>query len=620
MSRWLLHSLQGRVLLTLLLLAMVPLLIVAFQGYHCAREAVYDLAQKHLVSVAKTREAIITEWYAERVKDIKTIASLPGVIGEIIQAESSGVSESEELLKALLSNIQLQDSAFESLSIYTHDWQLIARADFGEHQSEDLLTERLTADLEAADGVFMEEAHMHHSSDVGAHIGRAIQDDTGTRIGYLVGNLNLTRSIGPLLQERSGLWSTGKTYLADRNLRIITEPFVDGERVSLRRNAPAEARECSSEDAPQVLDYVDYRGVEVLGTAVNLPIDDWLLIAEIDRSEALRWLDMLIFRALLTVIVTLVAIVVASTWMSSFLGRPLRQLVTIANRIRIGETNERVPRTQILEADEVGMALNEMLDEMRSQQDFIARTTALTSMGEMTSSIVHEMRNPLSSVKMNLQALSRSLEPGDFNTEAAEIASDQIGRIESMLTDLLQFGRPVSIRKIETRFEELVRMSLAVATDLIQEKEIRCAAESTLDDSTLFIDKEQMCRALSNLIINAVQASPPQSVIRIVLQPSLHGDRFVDLEVVDSGSGLTEMASKRLFQPFFTTKPGGTGLGLANVKKIVELHGGMVSASNGATCGAQIRISIPRTAYSAGLDAIRARQLPAQWSGSVQKK
>lgn len=163
-------------------------------------------------------------------------------------------------------------------------------------------------------------------------------------------------------------------------------------------------------------------------------------------------------------------------------------------------------------------------------------------------------------------------------------------------------------------------MSLAVATDLIQEKEIRCAAESTLDDSTLFIDKEQMCRALSNLIINAVQASPPQSVIRIVLQPSLHGDRFVDLEVVDSGSGLTEMASKRLFQPFFTTKPGGTGLGLANVKKIVELHGGMVSASNGATCGAQIRISIPRTAYSAGLDAIRARQLPAQWSGSVQKK
>jgi signal transduction histidine kinase len=261
-----------------------------------------------------------------------------------------------------------------------------------------------------------------------------------------------------------------------------------------------------------------------------------------------------------------------------------------------------------------------MLDEMRTQQDFVARTTALASMGEITSSIVHEMRNPLSSVKMNLQALSRSLEPGDPNTEAAEIASNQISRIENMLTDLLQFGRPVSIRKTAIPFEELVRMSLNVAADMTQEKGICSEVESVLDDSTLFIDKEQMCRALSNLVINAIQASPPQSVIRITLRPSLHGERFVDIEVSDSGTGLTEMAARKVFQPFFTTKPGGTGLGLANVKKIVELHGGSVSASNGETCGASFRIILPRTPHSVSLDMLQARHLPPQWSGSVQEK
>jgi signal transduction histidine kinase len=599
---------------------MAPLAIVAFQGYHCARQAINDLVQKHLVSVARTREAMIAEWYAERVKDIKTIAALPEVVDQTVTAGNLGARKTDGLLKTLLSNVQLQDSSFESLSIYTDDWRLVARADFGNHGSEDLVTERLMADLEAAEGIFMEEAHMHHDSNAGAHIGHVIQDGTGTRIGYLVGNLNLSQSIAPVLQKRSGLWNTGKAYLTNRDLRIITEPFVDGERVSLRRDAPAEVRQCLSEETHQVLDYVDYRGVEVLGTAIRLPINDWLLIAEIDRSEALRWLDTLIFRALLTVIATLVAILAASMWMSSFLGRPLRQLVTIANRIRGGQTDERVPRTLILEADEVGMAFNEMLDELRTQQDFVARTTALVSMGEMTSSIVHEMRNPLSSVKMNLQALSRSLEPGDLNTEAAAIASGQIGRIESMLTDLLQFGRPVSIRRTATAFDELVRMGFDVAADLIREKEIHCELERELDDSVLFVDKEQMCRALSNLIINAVQASPPRSVIQITLRPSPRGERFVDIEVKDSGSGLTEMAARKVFQPFFTTKPGGTGLGLANVRKIVELHGGTVSASNGETCGALFRITIPRAAYSAGLDALRARQLPPQWSGSVQNK
>jgi signal transduction histidine kinase len=597
---------------------MAPLAIVAFQGYHCAREAVYDLVQKHLVSVARTREAMIAEWYAERVKDIKTIAALPEVVDQTVTAGNLGARETDGLLKTLLSNVQLQDSSFESLSIYTDDWRLVTRADFGEHESEDLLTERLMADLETADGIFLEEAHMHHDSNAGAHLGHVIRDGTGTRIGYLVGNLNLTQSIAPLLQERSGLWNTGKAYLTNRDLRIITEPFVDGERVSLRRNAPAEVRECLSEATPQVVDYADYRGVEVLGTAVSLPIKNWLLIAEIDRSEALRWLDMLILRASLTVIATLIAILAASTWMSSFLGRPLRQLVVIANRIRGGQTDERVPRTLILEADEVGMAFNEMLNELRTQQDFVARTTALASMGEITSSIVHEMRNPLSSVKMNLQALSRSLVPGDPNTEAAAIASGQIARIENMLTDLLQFGRPVSICKTETSFDELVRMSLEVAADLIREKNIHCELECELDESTLFVDKEQMCRALSNLIINAVQASPPRSVIRITLRSSLRGQRFVDIEVKDSGSGLTEMAAKKTFQPFFTTKPGGTGLGLANVKKIVELHGGAVAASNRETCGALFRVTIPRAAYAAGLDALQARQLPSQWSGSVQ--
>ncbi|MBI5094827.1 MAG: HAMP domain-containing histidine kinase, partial [Candidatus Hydrogenedentes bacterium] len=214
--------------------------------------------------------------------------------------------------------------------------------------------------------------------------------------------------------------------------------------------------------------------------------------------------------------------------------------------------------------------------------------------GELSSSVVHEMRNPLSSIKMNLQALRRKTQGDPDYEELAEIAAAQAQRVETMLDDLLQYGRPVELNPQPTSFRELTEPALAVVADKAREKNVRVELKDELGNARLSVDREQMCRAMTNLLANAIQAvAPGQTVYVIGTRRNDAGPAHAQLEVRDTGPGLSPEALDRAFKPFFTSKPNGTGLGLANVKKIIELHRGAVSASNRPEGGAAITLLIP---------------------------
>ncbi|MCL4215757.1 MAG: HAMP domain-containing protein [Candidatus Hydrogenedentes bacterium] len=587
-------GLQGRVLLAMLLLAMGPLLIVAYQGHHCARQAIEDLARFHLVSVAESRKDTIEAWYTGCAADIQLVASAPALSELVLAPDGGKRSDTMETLNKYLTVVQARQESFEKLSIYDADWQLLTSTNTGPHQTMSILSDDLKVRAEASQGLVLGTAHVHDRRAVGIHFIQPLLDAAGSTGGYLVANLNLTTTLTPRLQEREGLMESGKVYVVAGNAQIITEPFPGEGAVAFETLLPPEVLFQMADPQSNVREYQDYAGVKVLGTALHLPIADWFLVTEIDRREALGWLDVLVFRTSLTVAVTLGAVLAASMWLSGLLGKPLQQLAAIAYRVRTGQIEERVPPSRYLEANEVGQAFNQMLDELRDQQEVIVRTATLASMGELTSSIVHEMRNPLSSIKMNLQALSRDMGASDPNYELAEIAAAQIQRMENMLTDLLQFGRPIGIVKESVLFDELARTTLEAAQEIMDKKCIICKVINQLNGHTLFVDREQMYRALSNLIINAVQASAPGASVEVIARKGDTDRPTVEIEVMDSGPGLNPTAQKKLFQPFFTTKPGGTGLGLANVKKIAELHGGNITAENRPEGGAVFSLSLPQ--------------------------
>ena len=237
----------------------------------------------------------------------------------------------------------------------------------------------------------------------------------------------------------------------------------------------------------------------------------------------------------------------------------------------------------------------EMLRKIEMEQA-LAKTTALASIGELTSSIAHEMRNPLSSIKMNTKAIQEKLGTTDEAfAELATITIQQSFRLENMLNDLLNYGKPLKLKIDSTTVRELIDATLNSVNQEKTNKGMVVEITNDLGEQMLYLDKELFTRALSNLVLNAIQWSPPESRVHvsIYLSKLSHQSDQIVFKVKDSGSGIKKDKTHKIFQPFFTTRQDGTGLGLANVRKIIDYHGGRVTAENSNTNGAVFTIMIP---------------------------
>ncbi|MFH7319797.1 sensor histidine kinase [Desulfurivibrio sp. D14AmB] len=225
----------------------------------------------------------------------------------------------------------------------------------------------------------------------------------------------------------------------------------------------------------------------------------------------------------------------------------------------------------------------------------LAKTAALAAIGELTSSIAHEMRNPLSSIKMNAKMIQRMVEGRDATVaELAEISSQQSLRLEKMLNDLLNYGKPLTLQIGRSTTSDLLNGALTAIRQEIVAKEVNIEVVDQTDQHSLLLDVELMTQALSNLLLNAVQWSPAGGTVKITASfiEEAYAPRLL-LQIRDQGPGINPEKIRRLFQPFFTTRQGGTGLGLATVRKIVEYHGGTVSAENLPEGGALFHLTIP---------------------------
>ena len=229
----------------------------------------------------------------------------------------------------------------------------------------------------------------------------------------------------------------------------------------------------------------------------------------------------------------------------------------------------------------------------------IANNKALAATGQMASMIAHDLRNPLSSIKMGLQILGKKTgkQWGDEEKELREIALQQVGYMEEILDDLLSYSRPEALKPEWISIDKLLNTAVIFAQKQIRDYgiEIRTWYEPGLP--TLHGDSSKLRQAFGNMIINAAQATESQQVgsqtgespwISISASLELGKNRpKIRIEICDNGHGIEQEKAQQLFEPFFTTRTKGTGLGLAIVKRIITQHHGNVHlqpANDGGTC------------------------------------
>jgi len=558
--------------------------------------AIMDLTRLHVLSVAEARHAMISTWFNERIDDISALVSLPIVTSEVESLNARRNSLPAGVLEGILRS-QAHGETYESLTVLDADWNILAESVPGLHANGDIATPAFRERIRNTKEVYFGEAHIHEDHDVGVHLGSTITNNSGETVGYLVGNLNITTSITSLLQERSGLWQTGKAYIVDSDSRVLTEPFGNVTGTAFQAHGGASERKPrAGEGIRSVHVYEDFLAHEVIGVALPFQAYGWAVVVEIDTDESLEWVRTLLFRAVLLLIAVLAAVISVSIWLSRLLGKPLTQLAAVTHRISEGYTHERLGPMNLEEAEEVRCAFNRMLDELRDKEEEIVRSATLATVGELTSRVVHEMRNPLSSVKMNFQALQRSVEQNPENQELADIAAGQLCRLECMLNELLQYGRPLELSWESVDVESLFNAVVADTREYSLERQIDIDIEIKPGVGQIWVDAEQFKRVMVNLVKNAVEASPIGGRVEIRAQSADSPNENVLIEVTDTGSGIRGEHHDMLFKPFFTTKSEGIGLGLANVKKIVSLHSGLISARNGRSAGAVFSVTIPRHA------------------------
>jgi signal transduction histidine kinase len=231
--------------------------------------------------------------------------------------------------------------------------------------------------------------------------------------------------------------------------------------------------------------------------------------------------------------------------------------------------------------------LRDLTDRKRSER--------LVTLGEMAAILAHESRNALQRSQGCVEQLSwRLQERPDLQTLLARLqqAQDELTRLFS---EVRSFAAPLQLERVATRLDEIWRQAWADLGPLRQCREVSLVEEATAVDLTCRVDVLRMQQVFRNFLENSLAActDPVQITIR-VSAARLDGRQALQVFICDNGPGLTEEQQQKLFEPFYTTKATGTGLGGAIAKRLVEAHGGTVAVVEQPGPGAQIIIALPR--------------------------
>lgn len=269
-----------------------------------------------------------------------------------------------------------------------------------------------------------------------------------------------------------------------------------------------------------------------------------------------------------------------------------RGFTSIRSGLRRLETdlNYRIP-DQNHELRAFVQAINSMADNRQKQEAELRREDRLRSMGRVVAGIAHEIRNPLNGIRLTARVLARRFQQNDAAKEEIDIIIGEIDRLDSLLNSLLLFRQDEAAALHRQPVLPIVQRSLAVVQPHAQERGVAVRLDQSVQGDAS-VDSDKLQQAIMNVLLNAVDASGIGGVVSVRME---RADNHIDIAVEDSGPGLSAESQEEVFDAFYTTKPGGTGLGLAVTKAVLERMGATIRASN-YPGGARFTIQLPTEA------------------------
>ncbi|HUT32324.1 MAG TPA: ATP-binding protein [Planctomycetota bacterium] len=284
------------------------------------------------------------------------------------------------------------------------------------------------------------------------------------------------------------------------------------------------------------------------------------------------------------------AVIVLGYLVGHMLSRPVESLALQARQLAAGlgshlhfahggyVPNGDVTPLAVRTHDEVGKlasAFNALLESLRAAEERLVASERLAAVGQVAAGIAHEVRNPLSGIKMSAQVLRRRLRELDPTVdESASILLAEVSRLEVIIDDLLTFARPTTLKAEPSDLNAVIGGVLDFMARQLDHAGIAVRRELAEGLPAAPLDPQRIRQVVLNLVLNAAEAMPNGGTLVARTRAT---DREVVAEFDDTGHGIAPEVAGKVFEPFFTTKPGGSGLGLGISRTLTEAHGGTLT-------------------------------------------
>ena len=604
-KRWK-SSLRAKVSLLFLALTLVPLLIIGYVFHVYSEQLLIKMVVRQLENVAEDKVSLLTAWLEERRADMSMVAetSLVGSMDSIqINPYLDLIREKYDVYRGL---VVISGTGALIASSPSKPADLTRIRDFRYQVRENLYVSDITYASDEEESYFL--------------IGAPVPTTDGLSAGMVYGRVGTDKIIHSILKVSLG--ATGECYLVDREGRFLAHK--EPRRILTENISQSESFRNIFEKSDRAGSYLDYRGIEVLGTSLQVDDTNWYIVVEQDRDEAFAAADKLKRLLWFAVLLCIVSAFLLASMIRAHIVVPIRTLSRYAARVTNSKFDEVLEKSE--RNDEIGTLLNSVaematrlrerhlqLEEKVVQQeaelketDLILQQTRLmaersekfAAMGRMGAAVAHEIRTPLTSIKLFLESVQEEISISAEFEEDFAIAMEQICRIEATINRFLDFAKPQDPVLAEIDSKSFLTNLLTMIRPQINRQE--CLLRVSVDDRlpAMIGDRKLLAEALINVLVNALDALPEYGILSVSAKQEkcvVDGREIscVRIDIADTGHGISTDNINKIFEPFFTTKTTGTGLGLPLVLTTVRNHGGVIRVTSNINQGTVFSIFLP---------------------------
>jgi two-component system NtrC family sensor kinase len=599
-------NLQIKVMLLFVAIALVPLGVMGAFAIKTAEELILNMVKNQIEHVAVDKAALLERWISERKADL-----------EVVAGSSILISLNREQIAPYLELVIDRYKVYSEVIVVSRDGSIVYDSSNKKShpQMKKWFQESLAGKSYMSDIDFDPE-----QKESFFRISTPVLDASGGIKGAVCAKVGTNVILSMVL--RISLGETGECYLVNREGTFLAHK--EPQRILTENIAQSESFKNIFNAGEYRITYIDYRGIEVMGASARVSGTDWALVVEQDKDEAFGGAARLKGYIFLVAGLSACGALFLAWLFSHYVVNPIRKLSLAANCLARGEFEK--ADFNINRADEIGLLSNAFADMARQLQDrqqklelrmvsketeleetgvklketqqAAARSQQLASLGRLASGVAHEIRTPLTSLKLFLESAESEIAISPDYEEDFQVAMNQIKRMEATINRFLDFARPQDPIFSLIEVGELIEESLLVIGPKARKQETIIQKSICSVLPKIKGDRKQLGESLLNLMVNALEAVANRGKLIISadlteLQTADGLRRCIRIDVGDTGPGIMEENVIRLFDPFFTTKATGAGLGLSIVYSTIQRHCGEVMVQSIVGEGTTFSLLIP---------------------------